>query len=157
MNTDLQAITAQLATVAASLNTLQEALASLQEQQAAKASLGTTQNADQLIPFTALLMVELTPHFGTAASKIIVDCLEACRKVRGYHYFSKMYRLAGGDLQKRKLLVMVRCAYQLKFTLGKNDPYRYGLRSKISIEKECPHCGKLANALYDRLVKEGLI
>ena len=67
MNTDLQAITAQLATVAASLSTLQEALASLQ-QQAAKASLGATQNADQLIPFTALLMIELTPHFGTSSS-----------------------------------------------------------------------------------------
>ena len=159
MNTDLQQITAQLATVAESLSTLQEALALLQQQQAAKATTAATaatQSGDQLIPFTALLMIELTPHFGTAATKTIVDCLEKCRKIGGYNYYSRMYKYTGGDLQKRKLLLMARCAYQIKFTLGRRDPYRYALRSTINIEKECPHCGKLANALYDRLVKEGL-
>lgn len=156
MNTDLQAITAQLATVAASLNTLQEALQQLQEQALAIPTT-TEQNSEQLIPFTALLMIELTPHFGPDVSKVIVDCLEDCRKIRGYHYYSKMYKFTAGDLQKRKLLLMARCAYQLKFSIGKNDPYRYGLRSTISVEKECPHCGVLANALYDRLFAEGLI
>jgi len=154
MNANLQAITTQLATMAESLSTLQEALQQLQEQALAIST--TEQNSDQLIPFTALLMIELTPHFGANVSKIIVDCLEECRKLRGYQYFSKIYKFHGGDLQKRKLLLMVRCAYQLKFSVGKNDPYRYKLRSTISIEKECPHCGALANALYDRLVKEGL-
>jgi len=156
MNTNLQQITAQLATVAESLTTLQEALALLQAQQATNTTQTTIQSSDQLIPFTALLMVELTPHFGTAATKTIVDCLEKCRKFGGYHYYTRMYKYTGGDLQKRKLLLMARCAYQIKFSVGRRDPYRYALRSIINIEKECPHCGKLANALYDRLVKEGL-
>jgi hypothetical protein len=155
MQANLQTITAQLATVAESLSTLQEALQQLQ-QQALTIPATTEQNSEQLIPFTALLMIELTPHFGSDVAKTIVDCLEECRKIRGYHYYSKMYKFTGGDLQKRKLLLMTRCAYQLKFTVGKNDPYRYGLRSTISLEKECPYCGKLANALYDRLVAEGL-
>jgi hypothetical protein len=158
MNTDLQQITAQLATVAESLTTLQEALALLQAQtqQPTQTTTTATQNSDQLIPFTALLMIELTPHFGTAATKTIVDCLEKCRKIGGYNYYSRMYKFTGGDLQKRKLLLMARCAYQIKFTLGRRDPYRYALRSAINIEKECPHCGKLANVLYDRLVAEGM-
>ncbi len=158
MNTDLQQITAQLATVAESLTTLQEALALLQAQtqQPTQTTTAAIQNSDQLIPFTALLMIELTPHFGTDATKIIVDCLEKCRKIGGYNYFSRMYKYTGGDVQKRKLLMITRCAYQLKFTVRKNDPYRYKLRSDINLETECPYCGKLANALYDRLVKEGL-
>lgn len=159
MNTDLQQITAQLATVAESLTTLQEALALIQAQQAqqlTQPATAATQNGDQLIPFTALLMIELTPYFGTATTKTIVDCLEDCRKIRGYHYFSRMYKFTGGDLQKRKLLLMTRCAYQLKFSVGKRDPYRYALRSIINIEKECPHCGALAAVLYDRLVAEGM-
>lgn len=153
--TELQSITSQLATMADSLSTLQEALQQLQ-QQALTVPTTKEQNSDQLIPFTALLMIELTPHFGSDVAKIIVDCLEDCRKIRGYHYFSRMYKFTGADYHKRKLLLMVRCAYQLKFSVGKNDPYRYALRSKISQEKECPHCGNLSGALYDRLVAEGL-
>lgn len=155
MQANLQTITAQLATVAESLSTLQEALQQLQ-QQALTIPATTEQNSEQLIPFTALLMIELTPHFGSDVAKTIVDCLEDCRKVRGYHYFSRMYKFTGADYHKRKLLLMARCAYQLKFSIGKNDPYRYALRSTINREKECPHCGNLSSALYDRLVKEGL-
>ena len=155
MQANLQTITAQLATVAESLSTLQEALQQLQ-QQALTIPATTEQNSEQLIPFTALLMIELTPHFGSDVAKTIVDCLEECRKIRGYQYLSKMYKFHGGDLQKRRLLKMIRCAYQLKFSVGKHDPYRYSLRSTISMEKECPHCGALASVLYDRLVAEGL-
>lgn len=150
---ELQAITSQLATVAESLSTLQQALATLQQQQPTTA---VSQSSDQLIPFTAFLMVELTPHFGSDVSKTIVDCLEDCRKIRGYHYFSKMYKFTAGDIHKRELLLMVRCTYQLKFSIGKHDPRRYSLRSLVKKSKSCPHCGNLANALYDRLVQEGL-
>jgi hypothetical protein len=81
MNTDLQQITAQLATVAESLTTLQEALALLQAQQAAKP------NTNALAPFSAFLMVELTPYFGGAGAKTIVDRLNRCNAIKDYRFF----------------------------------------------------------------------
>ncbi|MGA1713556.1 MAG: hypothetical protein ACO4CS_19915, partial [bacterium] len=152
MNTDLQAITAQLATVAASLSTLQEALASLQEQQAAAA------NNNPLAPFSAFLMVELTPYFGGAMAKHIVDSLNRCNQRGDYRYFIPMYEIAGEDLDKRQLLKLVSAVHRYKFVYSKqhNHPQKYSLQSTIKYAKACSHCGKLAATLYDRLVKEGL-
>ena len=152
MNTDLQAITAQLATVAASLNTLQEALALLQEQQASI----PTNNA--LAPFSAFLMVELTPYFGGAGAKAIVDRLNRCNAIKDYRFFVPLYKLAGEDIEKRQLLTLVSSVHRYKFIYSKhhNSPNKYSLKSKIKYAKACPHCGALASVLYDRLVKEGL-
>lgn len=152
MNTDLQQITAQLATVAESLTTLQEALALLQAQQAAKP------NTNALAPFSAFLMVELTPYFGGAGAKLIVDRLNRCNAIKDYRFFIPIYKLAGEDLEKRQLLKLVSSVHRYKFIYSKhhNTPQKYNLQSTIKYAKACPHCGKLANVLYDRLVAEGL-
>jgi hypothetical protein len=152
MNTDLQAITAQLATVAASLSTLQEALALLQEQQASI----PTNNA--LAPFSAFLMVELTPYFGGTQAKAIVDSLNRCNQRGDYRYFIPMYEIAADDLQKRQLLKLISAVHRYKFVYSKqhNHPQKYSLKSDIKYAKACSHCGALASVLYDRLVKEGL-
>lgn len=152
MNNDLQAITAQLATVAASLNTLQEALQQLQEQQQAVVS------SNQLAPFSAFLMVQLTPYFNGAAAKLIVDNLNRCNQRGDYRYFIPTYDLAGDDLQKRQLLKLVSAVHRYKFVYSKqhNHPQKYSLKSDIKYAKACSHCGALAAVLYDRLVAEGL-
>jgi len=152
MNTDLQQITAQLATVAESLTTLQEALALLQAQQAAKP------NINALAPFSAFLMVELTPYFGGAGAKTIVDRLNRCNAIKDYRFFIPTYKLAGEDLDKRQLLKIVSAVHRYKFIYSKhhNTPQKYSLKSEIKYAKACPHCGALAAVLYDRLVKEGL-
>jgi hypothetical protein len=151
MNTDLQAITAQLATVAESLTTLQEALALLQAQQ-------SQQPTTALAPFSAFLMVELTPYFGGAGAKTIVDRLNRCNAIKDYRFFIPIYKLAGEDLEKRQLLTLVSSVHRYKFIYSKhhNSPNKYSLKSKIKYAKACPHCGALAAVLYDRLVKEGL-
>ena len=155
MNTDLQQITAQLATVAESLTTLQEALALLQAQQAQQPT-KTTSNA--LAPFSAFLMVELTPYFGGAGAKTIVDRLNRCNAIKDYRFFIPIYKLAGEDLQKRELLKLISAVHRYKFIYSKhhNSPQQYSLKSEIKYAKACPHCGALAAVLYDRLVKEGL-
>jgi hypothetical protein len=155
MNTDLQQITAQLATVAESLSTLQEALALLQAQQATKP---TTANTNALAPFSAFLMVELTPYFGGAGAKLIVDRLNRCNGIKDYRFFIPIYKLAGEDLEKRQLLKLVSSVHRYKFIYSKhhNTPQKYNLQSTIKYAKACPHCGALAAVLYDRLVKEGL-
>jgi hypothetical protein len=152
MNTDLQQITAQLATVAESLTTLQEALALLQAQQAAKP------NTNALAPFSAFLMVELTPYFGGAGAKTIVDRLNRCNAIKDYRFFIPIYKLAGEDLEKRQLLTLVSSVHRYKFIYSKHHqtPQKYSLKSEIKYAKACPHCGKLANVLYDRLVAEGM-
>lgn len=152
MNTDLQQITAQLATVAESLTTLQEALALLQAQQAAKP------NTNALAPFSAFLMVELTPYFGGAGAKTIVDRLNRCNAIKDYRFFIPIYKLAGEDLEKRQLLTLVSSVHRYKFIYSKhhNSPNKYSLKSKIKYAKACPHCGALAAVLYDRLVAEGM-
>lgn len=151
MNTDLQAITAQLATVAESLSTLQEALQQLQEQAQAIPT-------NHLAPFSAFLMVELTPYFTGTQAKMIVDRLNRCNAIKDYRFFGPMYKLAGEDLQKRELLKLVSAIHRYKFIYSKhhNSPNKYSLKSEIKYAKACPHCGALAAVLYDRLVKEGL-
>ena len=155
MNTDLQQITAQLATVAESLTTLQEALALLQAQQAQQT---TTATSNALAPFSAFLMVELTPYFGGAGAKLIVDRLNRCNSIKDYRFFIPIYKLAGEDLDKRQLLKLISAVHRYKFIYSKhhNHPQNYSLKSDIKYAKACPHCGALAAVLYDRLVKEGL-
>lgn len=152
MNADLQAITAQLATVAESLSTLQEALQQLQAQAQA---IPTT---DHLAPFSAFLMVELTPYFNGTQAKMIVDCLNRCNQRGDYRYFIPMYEMAKDNLEMRQLLKLVSAVHRYKFVYSKqhNHPQKYSLKSEIKYAKACPHCGALAAVLYDRLVKEGL-
>jgi len=156
MNTDLQVITAQLATVAESLTTLQEALAAVQAQQAQQSTKATS---NALAPFSAFLMVELTPYFGGGGAKLIVDRLNRCNAIGDYRYFIPIYKMAGEDLEKRQLLTLISSVHRYKFIYSKhhNTPQKYSLKSKIKYAKACPHCGALAAVLYDRLVKEGLL
>lgn len=112
----------------------------------------------ELAPFNEVVLAELIPHLGAQLSKRVVDLLEYCRK--GYSDFGPFvaaYRWVGNDIQKRQLLKTVSAVYRYKFT-PKNymNSYQYSLRSEIKYATICPHCGSIANALVDRLKKEGL-
>ena len=112
----------------------------------------------ELAPFNEVVLAELTPHLGEQLSKKVVDLLEYCRK--GYADFGPFvaaYRWVGNDIQKRQLLKTVSAVYRYKFTPKEyTNSYQYSLRSEIKYATICPHCGKIANTLVDRLKKEGL-
>lgn len=153
MTTDLQSITSALATlqdsVLTSIQTLNDAVEQLKKQQV------VVSQSDELAPFSAFLMVELTPYFGGKGAKLIVDKLNRCRAIGDFRYFIPVYKIAGGDLQKRQLLKVTSAVYRYKFINAKH-PDRYALRSEIKYAKACTECGALAQSLVNRLISEGL-
>lgn len=130
-----------------SLDVIKTSLKQLEEEQ--------KQKEDILAPFSAFLTVELTPYFGAKESQMIVEKLKRCRAIADYRYFTPIYKMAGEDLKKRQLLKLVSAVHRFKFG-GYKNPEKYSLKSEIKYAKACDDCGKLANILYNRLVKEGL-
>lgn len=157
MTTDLQTLSAAIAELATlqgkvleSFKTLSDSVENLQQQQKKVAS-----EPVELAPFSAFLMVELTPYFGGKSAKFIVDKLNRCRAIGDFRYFIPVYKLVDGDLKKRQLLKVVSAVYRYKF-LNVKHPDRYGLRSEIKYAKACPDCGEFAQILVNRLTAEGL-
>ena len=109
----------------------------------------------ELAPFNAFLTVELTPYFGATNATKIVTKLDRARAINDFRYLISMYRLVGGDLQKRQLLKVVSAVCRYKFG-GRNNPQKYSLLSEIKYAKACDECGKLAQVLVNRLIAEGL-
>lgn len=110
----------------------------------------------ELVPFNELVLAELSPQLGDEIAKKVVGLLEYCRK--GYADFSPFvaaYRWVDGDIEKRQLLKTVSAIYRFKFGHNRASNY-YSLKSEIKYATICPHCGRIANALVQRLVKEGL-
>ena len=108
--------------------------------------------------FDVFMLNEMTPFFGEDTSRHIVKVLQKCRtEDHNYLHFSPVYQWKGikGDLEKRQLLKLISATYRVKYS--RNVPLVYSLRSEIKYAKACPHCGALASAFYDRLVKEGKI
>ena len=111
---------------------------------------------DKLLSFNEIALAELTPHLGDDVAKKVVNLLEYCRK--GYADFSPFiaaYRWVKGDIEKRQLLKTVSAIYRYKFGHNRASN-QYALRSEIKYASICPHCGKIANAFVQQLVKEGL-
>ena len=109
-----------------------------------------------MVPFNELVLAELSPQLGNEIAKKVVGLLEYCRK--GYADFSPFvaaYRWVDGDIEKRQLLKTVSAIYRFKFGHNRTSNY-YSLKSEIKYATICPHCGRIANALVQRLVKEGL-
>ena len=152
MSTTIETLTAQLEefqkTYAQGMESILNTFKEYQEEQ--------KKNEDVLAPFSAFLTVELTPYFGAKESLMIVDKLKRCRAIADYRYFIPAYKIAGEDLKKRQLLKLVSAVHRYKFG-GYKDAQKYSLRSEIKYAKACDECGKLANTLYTRLQKEGLI
>jgi hypothetical protein len=111
---------------------------------------------EELAPFNAFLQTQLVAYFGDEDAAHIVTALKRSCAIGDYRYLIPTYRVAGEDLFKRQLLKLVSAVHRYKFGYNKSDQ-KYSLRSEIKYAKACPHCGKLANALYDRLVQENLI
>jgi hypothetical protein len=158
MSTDLQTLSTAIAELASlqskvleSFKTLADSVDSLQQQQQKVVA----SNSNELAPFSAFLMVELTPYFGGSGAKMIVDKLNRSRAIGDFRYFSPIYKIADGDLKKRQLLKVVSAVYRYKFSQLWN-PDRYALRSEIKYAKACPDCGEFAQILVNRLIAEGL-
>jgi hypothetical protein len=158
MSTDLQTLSSAIAELAnlqskvlESFKTLADSVDSLQQQQQTV----VVSKSNELAPFSAFLMVELTPHFGGSGAKMIVEKLNRSRAIGDFRYFSPVYKIADGDLKKRQLLKVVSAVYRYKF-LNVRHPDRYALRSEIKYAKACPDCGEFAQVLVNRLIAEGL-
>jgi hypothetical protein len=151
MTASIQTLTAQLQelqeTFLKSVDTINSAIIEIQEEQKKK--------EDVLAPFSAFLTVELTPYFGAKDATMIVEKLKRCRAISDYRYFTPVYKIVGDDLSKRQLLKLISAVHRFKFG-GYKNPEKYSLKSEIKYAKACSECGKLANVLYNRLVKEGL-
>lgn len=157
MTTDLQTLSAAIAELASlqgkvleSFKILSDSVENLQQQQQKVAS-----EPAELAPFSAFLMVELTPYFGGKGAKFIVDKLNRCRAIGDYRYFIPIYKMTDGDLKKRQVLKVVSAVHRYKFMNVKNHD-RYALRSEIKYAKACPDCGEFAQILVNRLTAEGL-
>lgn len=112
----------------------------------------------ELLPFNEIVLAELTPHLGNQLAKKVVKLLEYCRT--GYADFGPFvaaYRWVGNDIEKRQLLKTVSAIYRYKFSPREHtNSYQYALKSEIKYATICPHCGKIASVLVDRLKKENL-
>jgi hypothetical protein len=138
------------------LESFEKLFATLKTQAVTQPATVANNEPEELAPFNAFLTVELTPYFGAKESLMIVDKLKRCRAIADYRYFIPVYKMAGEDLKKRQLLKLVSAVHRYKFG-GYKNPEKYSLRSEIKYAKACDECGKLANTLYTRLQKEGLI
>ena len=139
--------------VAALQTQLQEVLATVSN---IESQIKTLTEAEE---FDVFMLNEMTPIFGESTSRNIIKVLKKCRtEDHNYHHFSPVYqwKVIKGDLNKRNLLKLISATYRVKYS-NKGDTFVYSLRSDIKYAKACPHCGKLASAFYDRLVKEGKI
>ena len=137
------------------LESFEQLFATLKAQVNTTPAMVANNEPQELAPFNAFLMVELTPYFGGAGAKMIVDKLRRCRAIGDFRYLIPVYKMAAGDLTKRQLLKTVSAVYRYKFG-GYKTPDQYSLRSEIKYASACPHCGALANVLVHRLTAEGL-
>lgn len=109
----------------------------------------------QLAPFNEFVTQELTPVFGKQISERIVNLLEQCRRSYDFGAFRNAYRWAEKDnIEQRQLLLTVSAAYRYKF--GILEKGKSKLKSQIKWDTLCPHCGKFAIKLIQRLETEGL-
>ena len=145
----IAALETQVINLQQSMDTIQTAMDAL------TAQIKTLTEAEE---FDIFIQQELTPYFGEKTSRNILKVLQKCRtEDHNYLHFSPVYQWKGikGDLEKRQLLKLISATYRVKYS--RNLPLVYSLRSEIKYAKACPHCGALASAFYDRLVKEGKI
>ena len=145
----IAALETQVINLQQSMDTIQTAMDAL------TAQIKTLTEAEE---FDIFIQQELTPYFGEKTSRNILKVLQKCRtEDHNYLHFSPVYQWKGikGDLEKRQLLKLISATYRVKYS--RNLPLVYSLRSEIKYAKACPHCGKIASAFYDRLVKEGKI
>ena len=114
---------------------------------------------EELLPFNQFAIQELTPHLGQELSEKVIAKLEKCADSNypDFRYFIGMYKTVAGDIEKRQLLKTLSAIYRFKFGRYMNaESVKYALKSEIKYATICPHCGAVASAFVQRLVKEGL-
>jgi hypothetical protein len=114
---------------------------------------------EELLPFNQFAIQELTPHLGKELSEKVIAKLERCADSNypDFRYFIGMYKEVAGDIEKRQLLKTLSAVYRFKFGRYINaESVKYALKSEIKYATICPHCGAVASAFVQRLVKEGL-
>lgn len=108
--------------------------------------------------FDLFMIQTITPTFGEETARNIVRVLQKCRREEDFRYFIGVYhwRSLYGNIQYRQMLKLISAAYRIRYAKN-HDNNRYSLASEIKYATACDHCGKLAKALRNRLVKEGYL
>ena len=115
---------------------------------------------EELLPFNAFTVKQLTPHFGEQLSQEIVETFEKCARqyYPDFRNIIGIYKKCATTIEQRQLLRTVSAVYRLKFGKYVNKMQtQSSLRSFIKYATICPHCGATANAFVMRLTKEGLM
>jgi len=114
---------------------------------------------EELLPFNQFAIQELTPYLGQELTEKIINKLEKCANSNypDFRYFIGMYRELADNIEHRQLVKTLSAIYRFKF--GRYmypESAKCALKSEIKYATICPHCGAVANAFVQRLVKEGL-
>lgn len=146
-----------IATLQTEVVNLQQTMTAIQQSMdALNAQIKTLTEADD---FDVFIRNQIAPVFGDSTADNIIKMLQRCRlNGHNYTYFSPVYQWKSiyGNLQKRQMLKLISAVYRVKYH-PKNNSNVSTLRSDIKYARECPECGKLANALFIRLSQEGMI
>jgi len=114
---------------------------------------------EELLPFNKFAIQELTPHLGQELSEKVIAKLERCADSNypDFRYFIGMYKEVAGNIEHRQLLKTLSAVYRFKFGRYINaQSVKFALKSEIKYATICPHCGAVASAFVQRLIKEGL-
>lgn len=150
MTTTIAALQTEVLNLNKTLESVNQALSDVKNQ------IKVLTEADE---FDVFIQNEIAPIFGQSTAENIIKALQKCRiNNHNYLHFAPVYQWKSiyGDLQKRQVLKLVSAVYRVKY-LPKNGSNVASLRSDIKYAKACPECGALAQTLYTRLLKEGLI
>jgi len=143
----------EIANFLLSLNTAAQQSAVVNDTQT---NLFTSSEPEELQPFVEFLTKELSQYFSESDAKVIVSTLEKIRRCMfpDYRDFSFIYRQVNDtEVEKRQLLLTVSALWRYKFGSGSS---KYQLKSIIKYASACPHCGRFASTMIDRLKVEGL-
>lgn len=148
--TNLATLQSEVVNLQKTMDAIQQTMSDLNNQ------IKTLTEADE---FDVFIQNEITPIFGQSTAENIIKVLQKCRiNNHNYLYFVPVYqwKTIYGNLQKRQILKLVSAVYRVKY-LPKGSSNVASLRSDIKYAKACPECGALAQSLYIRLLKEGMI
>lgn len=144
---------AEIAQFLLSLNTAAQQSAVIGDNQS---SILSAPEPEELQPFVDFITKELAQHFSESDAKVIVSTLEKIRRSSypDYRDFCFLYRQVNDtEVEKRQLMLTVSAVWRYKFGSGSS---KYQLRSIIKYASACPHCGRFASSMMDRLKAEGL-
>lgn len=121
-------------------------------------NLSQVETQSKVEKFDTFIQKELIVYFGATTSANLVKLLQHCRSIDNFQPFTAAYHWKSiyGDAKKRQLLKLLSATYRIKYLNPVKHPGVAALKSEVKYAKECPECGEMAHAFYNRLIAEGV-